>query len=340
MEQGSAEQGIDTKTVMTAGRRDSRVRVELTAVVIAVRGGDPYVLTVERPGRRGVSLPSGPLQPGHRSLQAGLRKWVENQTNCRLGYVEQLYTFGDRAALNTEGEDRVEHRSISIAYLALGAILSEDLPVQGGWRPWYRFFPWEDMRLGEAASRGAVLDRLGRWARKVGCLSDKDCVERVRLTFGIGESRWDEERALERYEMLYEAGLVGEAFFDRGGEPPSDIASLPGISMFADHRRVVATAISRLRAKIKYRPVLFELMPPTFTLSELQKTAEALSGVLLHKQNFRRLIAQQELVEETGEVATDTGGRPAKLMRFRREVTLERPAPGVRVSATRRAGYP
>src|SRR3546814_8565485 len=75
--------------------------------------------------------------------------------------------------------------------------------------------------------------------------------------------------------------------------------------MVADHRRILATAISRLRAKIKYRPVLFELMPPRFTLSELQKTAEALSGIPLHKQNFRRLIAQQGLVEETGEVAMD-----------------------------------
>jgi hypothetical protein len=322
---------------MTAESRDSRVRVDLTAVVIAVRGGDPYVLTVERPGRQGISLPSGPLQPGHRSLQAGMRKWVESQTNCRLGYVEQLYTFGDRAALNTEGEDRTEHRAISIAYLALVSILNDHLPIEGGWRPWYTFFPWEDMRLGEPASRGVLLDRLRGWASKVGRLSDKDCVERMRLTFGVGESRWDEERALERYEMLYEARLVGEASLDRGVEPPSDI---PGISMFADHRRVVATAISRLRAKIKYRPVLFELMPPTFTLSELQKTAEALSGVSLHKQNFRRLIAQQELVEETGEVATDTGGRPAKLVRFRREVTLERPAPGIRVSATRQASYP
>ena len=81
-------------------------------------------------------------------------------------------------------------------------------------------------------------------------------------------------------------------------------------------------------------------MPPSFTLLQLQKTAEALSGISLHKQNFRRLIAQQALVEETGELTADTGGRPAKLVRFRKEVTLERPAPGVRLKATRPGACP
>src|SRR3546814_6602410 len=81
-----------------------------------------------------------------------------------------------------------------------------------------------------------------------------------------------EERVLERYEMHYEAGLVPEAFVDRAIEPPPEIATISGLPMVADHRRILATAISRLRAKIKYRPVLFELMPPRFTLSELQKT--------------------------------------------------------------------
>ena len=70
-----------------------------------------------------------------------------------------------------------------------------------------------------------------------------------------------------------------------------------------DHRRILATGIARLRAKIKYRPVVFELMPPPFTLLQLQRAVEALAGRLLHKQNFRRLIEQQGLVEETGESA-------------------------------------
>ena len=100
--------------------------------------------------------------------------------------------------------------------------------------------------------------------------------------------------------------------------------------MALDHRRILATAVARLRAKIKYRPVFFELMPDHFTLLQLQHTVEALAGRRLHKQNFRRLIDAQHLVEETGGMALDTGGRPAKLFRYRRDVQAERA-----ISATR-----
>lgn len=327
---------------MTGAGEDVRVGVDLTAVVIAVRGSVPHVLTVggATAAPAAVALPSGPLQPGHRSLQAGLRGWVERQTHCRLGYVEQLYTFADRTGLLSDRPADAGNRTISIAYLALVSIAGEDPPLQEGWRPWYRFFPWEDRRRVGAAPRSVLVERLLDWTRSAGRRSDKDRIGRLHLTFGLEGARWDEERALERYEMLYEAGLVPEAFVDRGLEPPADLGSFAGLPMFADHRRILATAIGRLRAKIKYRPVLFELMPPAFTLSALQNAAEALAGVSLHKQNFRRLIAQQKLVEETGEMATDTGGRPAKLMRFRSEVTLERPAPGVRFAATRHGGFP
>jgi hypothetical protein len=107
--------------------------------------------------------------------------------------------------------------------------------------------------------------------------------------------------------------------------------------MESDHRRILATAVGRLRGKIKYRPVVFELMPPAFTLLQLQRTVEALAGVRLHKQNFRRLVEQQGLVEETGAISAATGGRPARLVRYRREVLLERPTPGLRLRPGRRA---
>ena len=70
------------------------------------------------------------------------------------------------------------------------------------------------------------------------------------------------------------------------------------------------------------------MMPETFTLLQLQRCIEALAGRLLYKQNFRRLIEAQELVEETGDMSQDTGGRPAKLFRFRRAVFAERDIAG------------
>jgi hypothetical protein len=122
-----------------------------------------------------------------------------------------------------------------------------------------------------------------------------------------------------------------------GREAAHTWGSLPrlGAAMRYDHRRILATAIGRIRAKIKYRPVIFELMPDEFTLFELQKTVEAILGPHLHKQNFRRLVESAGLVEPTGELRANTGGRPARLYRFRREVLLERPAPGVRVKLGR-----
>jgi hypothetical protein len=156
--------------------------------------------------------------------------------------------------------------------------------------------------------------------------------ERVRLLFGEDGGRFDEENVLDRYELLYEAGLIEESVRD-GREPAPGVAGWPplGESMHADHRRILATAMGRLRAKMKYRPVIFELMPESFTLTALQTTVEAISGRHLHKQNFRRLVEAAAVVEATGQMSHATGGRPAALFRFRREVLQERPAPGLRV---------
>ena len=76
-------------------------------------------------------------------------------------------------------------------------------------------------------------------------------------------------------------------------------------------------------------------MPEQFTLLQLQHTVEALAGRLLHKQNFRRLIDAQNLVEETGAVSTESGGRPAKLFRFRGDVQTERAISGTKLPLLR-----
>jgi hypothetical protein len=101
-----------------------------------------------------------------------------------------------------------------------------------------------------------------------------------------------------------------------------------GEHMALDHRRVAATALSRLRGKLTYRPLVFDLMPETFTLSHLQRTVEALAGQKQHTQNFRRLVERGGLVEGTGR-HVNTGGRPAELFRFRQSVLVERPRVGL-----------
>ena len=110
---------------------------------------------------------------------------------------------------------------------------------------------------------------------------------------------------------------------------------VPGERMAGDHRRILSTGLARLRAKIQYHPVVFELMPESFTLGQLQVTVEALAGQALHKQNFRRLVTQQDLVEPTGETHAETGGRPARMYRFRRAVLDERQVAGTKLPRTR-----
>jgi hypothetical protein len=305
---------------------DAGYALELSAVIVAVTGGRPRVLTVEG----GEAIPSGPFQSDHRTLELGLRAWVEAATHHPLGYVEQLYTFADRDR-TTGGEGL---RTIALSYLAL---TREDEDAPGAaWRDWYAYFPWEDRR--DAAGEALAADiaaRLFAWADSADELAlRRSRRQRAGLMFGLDGGAWNEEAALGRYELLYEAGLIQEAARARP-IPAEQLLANPGRPMVHDHRRILATGLSRLRAKIKYRPVVFELMAETFTLLQLQQAVEALAGRRLHKQNFRRLVESQGLIEETGEVLADTGGRPARLVRFRREVLQQRAAAGTRLSLSR-----
>ena len=306
------------------------ITADLVAVLVAVTDGHPKIMTIEH----AAALPSGPFQFAHRSLQMGLRAWVETQTGHPLGYVEQLYTFADRGRT---GDPDAPHR-ISISYLGLTREEEGRQGEDAQWSSWYDYFPWEDHRDGAPAMLTKIIaPKLKAWARA----ADEPALQKTRwrraaITFSLDGREWNEELALQRYELLYEASLIPEAvrdkktLRDKGTEP-----LVPGRAMTADHRRILATGVARLRAKIKYRPVVFELMPEEFTLLQLQRSVEALAGRLVHKQNFRRLIEQQELVEETGAMAPDTIGRPAKLFRFRQGVLAERAVVGTKLPLSR-----
>ncbi len=295
------------------------VELDLCAVILTVRDEEPQVLVVQE--RCGLSLPSGGLDvAGDRTLELGLRRWVRGRAGLDLGYVEQLYSFGDRGR-------SAAARLVTVAYLAL---VDAQVESHGGlWSGVYRYFPWEDWRSGgPAAVSPAVVASLRGWSEAgEGREQRQRRWSRVEIAFGMGGAPWDEERVLDRYELLYGAGLVAEA----GGSADEDT----GAPLCVDHRRMLASALSRVRGKLKYRPVVFELLPPLFTLFQLQRVVEALAGRRLHKQNFRRLVLKGGLVEGTPAVEQRTGGRPAALFRFRHEVLRERPAPGLALPGMR-----
>lgn len=298
----------DTETDVSWENSQTAV-TELVAVLVAVTDGQARVLTTHH----GQALPSGPLSPVHRSLQNGVRVWVEEQTAQPLGYVEQLYTFADTGR-------SAKQLWLMVSYLGLvNEVESTNLNLQAKWQDWYVYFPWEDRRSEHTERNRVIMAALDGW---ISCADDTDSQQfrqqRVDMYWGRSEWSWSEELVLQRYEMLYEVGLLPES-----AQCIEACVPYTGQRMQGDHRRILATALSRLRAKIKYRPLIFDLMPPIFTLLQLQQAIEALAGLTLHKPNFRRLIQHQDLIEPTGQSVMQERGRPAQLYRFKPNVLKE-----------------
>jgi hypothetical protein len=291
------------------------IALGLDPVIVSVVDTVPLVLTVldgDRP-----RLPAGSFDPGRdRTLELAARRSIDEQVGVEVGYLEQLYTFGDR--FRDPRETAGGPRFLTVGYLGLIGSPVLGAPANVAWIDWYRFFPWEDWRRGRPSMLDKnVVARVREWIAADGA----DDTRRIRGTaaFGLDGAPWNDEAVLERYEILYEIGAVDEApvHHDVLGDP-----------MALDHRRILATAIGRVRAKIKYRPVVFELLPESFTLWQLQRTVEALAGTRLHKSNFRRFVEDGGLVVGTGQRRA-TSGRPAETFRFRTEVMAERPHPGI-----------
>jgi hypothetical protein len=296
---------------------DHALSAQLVATIIAIVDDEPVVRLID--DSAAPRLPTAVFRPDRQaSLDACLRTAVQRDTGLELGHVEQLQ------ATVTEGP--AGEPMFCIGYLALAHGSELSVQDRASWHGWYAHFPWEDWRRGRPRIlREDILPVLEAWAREE-VYAELDPSEvprrhRIHMSFGDNEQMWDEEKVVERFDLLSEAGVVG-----RVGR---------NAAMRADHLRCLAVAMSRLRSRIKSRPLVFDLMPARFTLYELQRTVEAILGPHLHKQNFRRLVEHMGLVEPTDEMKSHTGGRPAKLFRFRQECLLERLQPGVRVRGAR-----
>lgn len=328
----------------------SPITIELVASIIAVVNDEPMIRVVHDGDT--IRLPSARYQPEtDTSLDDSLRSGVTVETGLHLGFIEQIQTLAVPSRHREDATCAVaggSNSTVSIAYLALAHSADVDPADLTGWISWYAFFPWEDWRRGKPSVLTKVIEpQLRTWATQADLANTTPLEfgrnERLRMAFGFDGAGWDEEKVLERYDILVSAGLLNS------GSPLHAIASTKPRSgsdgtlnqrhgsqtLSAEHRRSVAGAISRLRGKIKSRPVVFELMPERFTLFELQRAVEAILGPHLHKQNFRRLVEHMGLVEPTDEMKSHTGGRPAKLFRFRQSVLWERLQPGVRVRGAR-----
>jgi len=111
--------------------------------------------------------------------------------------------------------------------------------------------------------------------------------------------------------------------------PGDDAAETAWSSMFElpplafDHEEILTYALQRLRYKLEYTAVGFELLPDVFTLTELQHAYEIILGEQLDKRNFRRKILSSDVLEETGRKKKESEGRPAMLYRYRKDAVAE-----------------
>lgn len=112
--------------------------------------------------------------------------------------------------------------------------------------------------------------------------------------------------ALVRHEVRADTDARDAAWFC--------VSELPTLAF--DHDRIVAAAVTRLRGKVRYEPIGFELLPASFTLSQLQHLYESILERPLDKRNFRKKILGMGLLIETDQIEQDVAHRAARLFRF------------------------
>jgi len=299
--------------------------VELAACLLSVEGDEPVVL-IDEASPNEARFPSVAFDPGaHKCLDLGVRDWLLENTGLEAGRLEQVHTARRSGAGGGIGEPC---SALSIGFLGLVPPQQRASVVRGTWRRCLDFLPWEDRRRRGGLTGHERVGQLLLSRLQASTLAGEQALERqsrrIRGAFGLDSAAWDETNTLERSALVQKFGpYQGET---------GNVTYMEGISadmvapsrMVPDHLQILAAALGRLRARLRVRPIAVDLVPPVFTLLDLQRSAEAILGPSLHKQNFRRYVEGAGVIEATGTMRQQTGGRPAQLFRFRREGVSER----------------
>jgi hypothetical protein len=293
--------------------------VELTACLLSVDGDEPVVLLDDESNPLRARFPSVAFDPeAHDCLNIGVRAWLAESTGLDVGSLEQVHTARRHSPVGSRGE---EGSALSIGFLGLVPPQQRSMVGRGVWRNCLEFMPWEDRRrrggLTGHERVGQALLRQVETSTLLGEHAIERQMRRIRAAFGIDGAPWDEAQTLERFSLLYAI----DPQFNEGG---MDALYPAPVAMVRDHLQILSAAMGRLRSRLRVRPIAVDLVPPVFTLLDLQRSAEAILGPSLHKQNFRRYVEGAGVIEATGTMRQQTGGRPAQLFRFRREGTPER----------------
>lgn len=282
--------------------------VEICAVLAAADPDSLYVLTLagRQKGQEHMrSLPVAPFDPTRaQSFEDRLRDWASVHTTAQITCIMQIGASTDRGR-------------IRITLLALVSDRNAFMPRGARWTPIGEIFPWENWQSGEPDSLAKVLrPALNEWAGSGNDSKAQNRQARLRVLFAPTLAAWSPGLSAARFDTLYRAGLLPEALRDRSGAMVSmrrRHAAVYGQIMHAQDRRAIAQALTLMRVQLAHTHNLPALLPSPFTLGVLQKTVEAMIGLPLHTQNFRRDLMRSGMVSQTGERGRIGKSRPGTL---------------------------
>lgn len=222
------------------------------------------------------ALPGGFVRMNESLDEAALRE-LKEETNIDNIYMEQLYTWGD-----VKRDPRA--RIISSSYMSLVDSSSLDIKASDDAddAKWFTVSCKLYQEQKTVTEKGYVLQQL--YKLKLWC-EEEELTAAIKIVKSV-------EGKITKIER--------------------EVVESNGIAF--DHGKIIEYAIERLRSKIEYTDIAFNLMPEVFTLTELQKVYEIILDTELLKANFRRKTAP--MVIETNEYTKDAGHRPSKLFKF------------------------
>lgn len=222
------------------------------------------------------ALPGGFVNIGESLDEAALRE-LKEETNIDDIYMEQLYTWGDM------GRDP-RTRVISVSYMSLVDSSTLDIKASDDAddAKWFTVSCKLFQEQKTVIEKGYIQQRLFR----LSLINDED--------------------------ELFAVVKIIKKVEGKAARIERQVVESKGIAF--DHAKIIEYGIERLRSKIEYTDIAFNLMPELFTLTELQQVYEVILDKELLKANFRRKIS--DMVIETNEYTKDAGHRPSKLFKY------------------------